>query len=251
MNKNNRSSKYRAFTLIELLVVVAIIAVLVALLLPVLTKARSAAREVTCGAQYRQIALAGAMYTDVHHGRIMPTHWYDNPATKTGIHPWYSAIRPYIHLEDVRNGQSGTRGVAEVLICPADPTQGGVISLGGKPYGASSLGSWVRHSNGVNSELNYDPTTRMSWMIDRVVSPSRTLFNMEIQWWIFGTNAVVPALDSLGQPRSGGTGWLEIMPHQWHASRVNAAFLDGHAQIVPIVDWYPGGGYEDCWYPDR
>jgi len=57
-------TKKHRFTLIELLVVVAIIAILAAMLLPVLSRARQAARKITCVSNLRQIGMAMLMYEE-------------------------------------------------------------------------------------------------------------------------------------------------------------------------------------------
>jgi prepilin-type N-terminal cleavage/methylation domain-containing protein/prepilin-type processing-associated H-X9-DG protein len=54
----------RAFTLIELLVVIAIIAILAALLLPVLARAKEAARSVYCKNSLHQIGIGMRFYVD-------------------------------------------------------------------------------------------------------------------------------------------------------------------------------------------
>jgi len=65
----NRPSRH-AFTLIELLVVIAIIAILAALLLPLLSRAKSAADSIACRSNLHQIMLGITMYAQ--HGGTYP-----------------------------------------------------------------------------------------------------------------------------------------------------------------------------------
>jgi prepilin-type N-terminal cleavage/methylation domain-containing protein/prepilin-type processing-associated H-X9-DG protein len=83
-----RSARQPAFTLIELLVVIAIIAILAALLLPMLNRAKQAARTTACKSNLRQIGLTLRMYVDDFQKypqywdlwsqlppRVFPSHW--------------------------------------------------------------------------------------------------------------------------------------------------------------------------------
>lgn len=61
----------RAFTLIELLVVMGLISVLMSLLLPVVGKARAAARSTACLSNIRQIGTTFQLYVAENKGRLM------------------------------------------------------------------------------------------------------------------------------------------------------------------------------------
>src|SRR6202142_2131308 len=60
----------KAFTLIELLVVIAIIAVLAALLLPVLSRAKAKARQITCADNLKKVALAMRLWGNDNDGKF-------------------------------------------------------------------------------------------------------------------------------------------------------------------------------------
>lgn len=68
--RSNCARARHAFTLIEVLVVLALACLLIAIVLPGLSRAREAAREVRCAAQARSIAIATFAYGSEH--RAMP-----------------------------------------------------------------------------------------------------------------------------------------------------------------------------------
>ena len=93
-----RRRSNRAFTLVELLVVLGIIAVLLAIILPVMSRARAAARSVTCLSNLRQINIAFHLFAQRNHG-LLP----DPTITHVS---WEASLLPFTN--------------AKVFGCPAD-----------------------------------------------------------------------------------------------------------------------------------
>ncbi len=69
---HRRDGARRGFTLIELLVVIAVIAVLIGIMLPALSGARGAARQIREMASGQQIMIAYTSYADAHRGYVLP-----------------------------------------------------------------------------------------------------------------------------------------------------------------------------------
>ncbi len=98
----------KGFTLIELLVVIAIIAILAAILLPVLARAREAARRTVCAGNLRQFGVIFKMYANEANGLFPPgQRWNIN------AQPWLlglpgDALYPEYWTD------------ANLMICPSD-----------------------------------------------------------------------------------------------------------------------------------
>jgi prepilin-type processing-associated H-X9-DG protein len=131
----------RAFTLAELLVVIGLITMLSSLLLPVVGRARAAARAVNCISNLRQMGTAWTMYTATNRGHLMSYAWRmpSNPALA-----WYAYWPGILDQHAVRGN---------VLICPAanEPNPSGLA----KGYGTTDY-AWTGRfgSNGSAIKLN-------------------------------------------------------------------------------------------------
>ncbi|MFG0247316.1 MAG: type II secretion system protein [Phycisphaeraceae bacterium JB051] len=105
------NTRTKAFTLIELLVVISIIALLISILLPALSKAREAAKKVSCLAQVRQIGTFVHIYANDNDSWFKTTVDIGGPDEATAI----SSLVKMFYPTYIKKGQ-----LEDLLMCPGD-----------------------------------------------------------------------------------------------------------------------------------
>jgi prepilin-type processing-associated H-X9-DG protein/prepilin-type N-terminal cleavage/methylation domain-containing protein len=116
-----------AFTLVELLVVIGIIALLISILLPALNKARSAAKDVMCKSNMRQIGVMLNLYATEY--RVYPLA-YQSAGWPHGLPSttWMTALKDARITPDDRFLYNSTLDFFKSrldIICPEAPSSGG------------------------------------------------------------------------------------------------------------------------------
>ena len=219
----------RAFTLIEVLVVCAVVAVLLCLLLPVLGRARTAARRCACQGNLRQIWVAWDLYLTDSDGRFFrgQNHNFDFGGWQG--HGPYVARRPlnwYLGLPvDAASGK-GT----EVFRCPDDQ--------GGRDYPEKAY-DFFGNSFQANILLAGPSTLpTLNW----VPEPVRTI-NLELNRPLAGlarAGISEPARLAFLGDRNWVSQWeplnLDLCGGTWHGRLHchNVTFMDGHGQFLRI-----------------
>lgn len=215
------------FTLIELLVVVAIIGILASMVLPVLGRAKSAARQVSCVNRLRQWSLAISMYASENDDRI-PRESFIPGGTTLNLwaqvrHPlagdvWYNALpRVLGQTEAVDFAPAAVRGDfydhERLFHCPSARFPGGAAK---DPIAYFSLA--------MNSKLTR-PDSATTIKIGSIRKPSNTVAFLENR--LPNEAKVHPAQidQELGQPSAYATRFVAR-----HQQRGNLSFFDGHVE---------------------
>jgi prepilin-type N-terminal cleavage/methylation domain-containing protein len=248
------------FTLIELLVVIAIIAILASLLLPALSKAKMRALSIACMNNYKQLGLAGLMYSNDNSDRYASNS--DKNQNPPATVNWICAYG--VVLDWSANGNNtNTLFISDptyalmsdyvskslpIFICPADkflgPNQKGFVSgsrmrscaMNGAMGDGSKWFGWKADGtpNGGHASM---PHYYNAKKLSDLHSPGPS------DCWVYmdehpdsdddATMFVDPGLDpSLG----AASGTLYEFPGSMHANASGMVFADGHSEVHPWKD---------------
>ncbi|HSZ58300.1 MAG TPA: prepilin-type N-terminal cleavage/methylation domain-containing protein [Tepidisphaeraceae bacterium] len=241
------SCRRPGFSLVELVVVMAIVALLLTILLPALVTVRHMARSAVCLSHLQQIGDSFLMYLNANHGHA-PQGRQD--LTQLG---WWEQLQPY-------NGS-----IQSVMLCPEAIEPGNVLGSAITAWGPDrtfwvAAPQWIMRSAytgsyGINAWLQEPPggdtaATSPYWRLHAIHLPAKQAaaipvfadcimsFGAPLDTDTVPINLInpLPFYSGVGPKPAGPHGMMAYFCLDRHRLAVNAAFLDGHAQRVPLAD---------------
>ena len=208
------------FTLIEMLVVIAIIGILAAMLLPVLSRAKAKAHQVTCLNNNHQLVLAATLYAGDFSEELPPRTLITNS--------WLFKLKPY-YVD------------WKMISCPNDrPGMAGFVANTQTPSRSYLINGFNDFFKQSLSDRDYGNYMRHRWphgmRLSAVPKPAQTILFGEKR---SGSRHIHMDID---QGNRGND--FEEIDHIRHGRGANFGFLDGSGRMMlKYTEFYP----ENLW----
>jgi len=204
------------FTLIELLVVISIISLLVSILLPVLSKARSAAQATMCLNTQRQLGSATHMYINDNKGRL----FYRVPLSDANAPLFWNSTLIKTYLSPGTNsGSEINQAMNKFANCEAAKES---------RMRYTDLGGSMRYAL---IGFNWNPITADQVRFESIRKPSSTVFLGD------SVRSTDTSLGCYRLSRTTSTSELGVV-HARHNGAVNIIWGDNHGSAVLSPDRY-------------
>ena len=206
--------------------VIAVLLLLAGLILPVLARAREAARKTACMSNLRQIGMAFRLYVDDWDTCFPNT---DDPYRWMGRH-WRWPLQPYLRLHAARDPEApddpdrSAHNRPDILICPSD---------------ASARRKWDATSYAYSAAFYHTPAQVNAMTKDDLYQLDRFPCVTQSEVGVEYPDKKVLGGEWLTNHDAVAAGWWD-----WAGSR-NYLFVDGHVRylparrVLPAVDGYP------------